>query len=148
MSQMEMTLRARRFPRLSWLLLLPVLLAMTGCATTQDRGGALQQSQYAWSAAIRWGDFEGAWTMVDPEYRTQHPMTGLEFERYAQLQISAYHPSGEQVGNDVATRAVEIGVVNRNTLQTREARYVERWRYDPDKRTWWITSGLPDLWKD
>lgn len=148
MNRINWTRPACPLPRLSWLLLLPMLLAMTSCATTQDRGSALQQAQYAWSAAIRWGDVEGAWSMVDPAYRAEHPMTELEFERYKQVQISAYHPSGEQADNDVATRGVEIGVINRNTLQTRQARYVERWRYDPDSHAWWITSGLPDLWRE
>lgn len=130
------------------LAVLAIVLALGGCATAPDRGSALQQAQYAWSAAIRWGDFEGAWNMVDPDYREAHPMTDLEFERYKQVQISAYHDLGAQSGDGTAMRGVEIGVVNRNTLQARQARYVERWRYDPDSNTWWVTSGLPDLWQD
>ena len=96
---------------------LAAVLALSACATTKDRGNALREAQYAWSAAIRWGDIEGAWTMVDPEYRQAHPM-------------------------------IELGVVNRHTQQARQARYVERWRYDAESGTWWITSGLPDLWQD
>ena len=128
---------------LAWLL--PLLLV--GCATNADRGDALQQAQYAWSAAIRWGDFEGAWNMVDPEVRKAHPVTDLEFERYKQVQISAYHELGAQTGDGVAQREVQIGVVNRNTQVEREARYTERWRYDAASKTWWETSGLPDLWQ-
>jgi hypothetical protein len=134
--------------RNAWLVLLVTMLALAACATAPDRGNALQQAQYAWSAAIRWGDFEGAWNMVDPAYREAHPMTALEFERYGQVQISAYHELGTQSGDGTAVREVEIGVVNRNTQQAREARYVERWRYDAGSHTWWITSGLPDLWQD
>ena len=136
--------------RLAWLAVLAatLALALAGCATTPDRGSALQQAQYAWSAAIRWGDFEGAWNMVDPAYREAHPMTALEFERYQQVQISAYHDRSAQSGDAVATREIEIGVVNRNTLQARQARYVERWRYDAEAHAWWVTSGLPDLWQD
>jgi len=122
----------------------PALLA--GCATGMDRGSALQESQYAWSAAIRWGDFEGAWNLVDPAYRKAHPMTQLEFERYKQVQISAYHDIGAQVGPTTAMREVQIGVINRNTLVEREARYTERWRYDEKAKVWWLESGLPDLW--
>lgn len=133
---------------LARLLLLPAVLALAACATTQDRGSALLEAQYTWSAAIRWGDFEGAWNMVDPDYRKAHPMTALEFERYRQVQISAYHERGAQAGDDSATREIELGVVNRNTQQARQAHYVERWRYDPEHKAWWITSGLPDLWQD
>ena len=129
---------------LSWLLV-PALLG--GCATGMDRGDALQKAQYAWSAAIRWGDFEGAWNMVDPEVRSAHPLTDLELERYKQVQITAYHDLGARIGDNAAEREIQIGVVNRNTQVEREARYSERWRYDPVAKTWWETSGLPDLWQ-
>jgi hypothetical protein len=130
-------------------LLLLALLVLGGCAAAKvDRNNALEQVQYAYSAAIRWGDFEGAWNLVDPAYRKAHPMTELEFERYKQVQISAYHDIGSQVGPVMAMREVQIGVINRNTLVERQARYTERWRYDEKAKVWWLVSGLPDLWQE
>ena len=127
----------------------PLLLALvlSACTTAGkiDRNQALQQAQYAYSAAIRWGDFEGAWNMVDPKLRTAHPMTDLEFERYKQLQVSGYHDLGAEVTPDTAAREIQIGVINRNTLVERQVRYTERWRYDAVGKTWWLTVGLPDL---
>ena len=73
-------------------------------------------------------------------------MTELELARYKQVQISGYNDLGERAGEADAEREVLIHVVNRNTLVERQTRYSERWRYDPDTRTWWNTSGLPDLW--
>ena len=129
------------------LLLLLALIALDGCAAAKiDRNSALETAQYAYSAAIRWGDFEGAWNLIDPAYRKAHPMTQLELERYKQVQISAYHDIGAQVGPTTAMREVQIGVINRNTLVEREARYTERWRYDEKAKVWWLESGLPDLW--
>ena len=124
-----------------------VLALLAGCATSTSQGDALQKAQYAYSAAIRWGDFEGAWNMVDPAYRKAHPMSDLEFERYKQLQISAYHDLGSQVGDGQARREVQIGIINRNTLVERDARYTELWRYDAEAKSWWIEGGLPDLWQ-
>jgi hypothetical protein len=129
------------------LMLLLALAALSACATKIDRNSNLDKLQYAYSAAIRWGDFEGAWNLVDPTYRKQHPMTDLEFERYKQVQISAYHDIGSQVGDGIAAREIQIGVINRNTLVERQARYTERWRYDPVAKTWWLVTGLPDLWQ-
>ena len=134
-------------------LLLGVALALAvlaGCATTRrvDRNEALREAQYTWSAAIRWGDFEGAMTMVDPKYREAHPVTPLELERYQQVQVSAYHELGSTIGADTAARPIEIGVVNRHTQVERTTRYLEQWRYDAATERWWITSGLPDLWQD
>lgn len=123
--------------------LLPLLAA---CASMGSQMNALDKAQYDYSAAIRWGDFEGAWTLVDPKYREEHPMTELAFERFKQIQVSGYRDLAAQVGEDVAVREIEIGVVNRHTMTTRSLRYTERWRYDAAAKSWWLTVGLPDFW--
>ncbi|GAA5002633.1 hypothetical protein FNZ56_08810 [Pseudoluteimonas lycopersici] len=132
----------------SWRWLLVALLGalLAGCATGQPKMSALDSAQYAWSAAIRWGDFEGAWNLLDSEYRDKHPLTDLELSRYKQVQVSGYHELGSQVLEDRARREIEIGVINRNTMAERSLRYTEEWRYDPATKTWWVTSGLPDFW--
>ncbi|HXH01080.1 MAG TPA: hypothetical protein VNI56_02665 [Xanthomonadaceae bacterium] len=133
----------------AWLGAMLLMLALTGCAAAgrSKQMTALEMAQYQYSAAIRWGDFEGAWTVVDPEYRKAHPMTDLEFERYKQVQISGYRDLAAQVSPDgTAAREIQIGVINRHNLTERSTRYTERWRYDAVAKTWWITSGLPDLW--
>ena len=131
---------------LRWLLaaLLGALLA--GCATGQPKMSKLDELQYAWSAAIRWGDFEGAWNLLDPAYREAHPLTNLELSRYKQIQVSGYHELGSQIFDDHARREIEIGVINRNTMAERTLRYTEEWKFDPASKTWWVTSGLPDFW--
>ena len=129
------------------LALLACALLLPGCAST-GKGEALQRAQYAWSAAIRWGDFEGAWNLVDPAYREQHPLTEIELERYAQIQVSHYRDIGTQpAGEGIVLRDIDIGVINRHTMAERGMRYRESWRYDEDARTWWITGGLPDFWR-
>src|SRR5690606_17121877 len=75
------------------LLLLACTLLLPGCAST-GKGQSLQRAQYAWSAAIRWGDFEGAWNLVDPDFRERNPLTEVEFERYNQIQVSHYREAG------------------------------------------------------
>ena len=118
---------------------------LAGCATT-GRDQALSEAQYAWSAAIRWGDFDGAWQLVDPAWREAHPLTDLERARYDQVQVSSYRDAGASMGEGTARRAVDIGVVNRHTLEERQVRYTEHWRWDEAAGTWWIADGLPDLW--
>jgi len=126
------------------LVLLLALLA--GCASGGRKMSALDQAQYDYSAAIRWGDFEGAWQMVAPEYRTAHPLTDLQFERYKQIQISGYRDLAARVGEGTAMREIQIGVINKNTMAERSIRYTESWRYDVAAKTWWIAGGLPDFW--
>jgi hypothetical protein len=133
-------------PAFAMFVLLVIAAALPGCAST-SQGSALQQAQYAWSAAIRWGDFEGAMTLVDPGYLEANPVTDLELARYEQVQISGYTVLAERAGDATAQREIEIGVVNRHTMAERKQRYTERWRWDAEDEAWYIVDGLPDLWQ-
>jgi len=129
-------------------LLLCCLALLAGCPKAASKGTALEEVQYAYSAAIRWGDFEGAWTLVDVEYRKKHPLTDIDFSRYKQVQISGYREqSGSMLPSGEMVRDIEIGVINRNTLAERTVRHRERWRYDESAKTWVLANGLPDLWQ-
>ncbi len=123
-----------------------IVLLLAGCASTGKQMSALERAQYTFSAAIRWGDFEGAWNLVDPVYRDAHPMSELQFERYKQVQVSHYRDLASSPGETEALREIEIGVINRHTMAERTMRYTEQWRYDAEKKAWWITGGLPDFW--
>jgi hypothetical protein len=125
------------------------LVVLAGCPKSASKGTALEEIQYAYSAAIRWGDFEGAYNLVDPKVRKEHPLTDIDFSRYKQVQISGYRDQGGALSpQGEVMRDIEIGVINRNTLAERTVRYRERWRYDDAAKTWWLVSGLPDLWSD
>lgn len=141
-------------PRLRWSVLrsltlaLAALLVVAGCGSASTSANALDSVQYAWSGAIRWGDFDGARNLVDPAVRDANPLTKLEMDRYEQVQISSYRDVGG--GADPATgravRNIEIGVINRHTMAERTVRYLEQWRWDEQAKTWWLVSDLPDLW--
>lgn len=137
----------RVIARMLWVLGLLAVLAPAGAQSRLQRG-KLQQVQDAYAASIRWGEFENAWQAVDPAYRAEHPMTELEFERYKQVQISGYRDLSTRGGPDGAVeRAVELRVINKHTMAERTQRYVERWRWDPEAKRWWLVVGLPDLWE-
>jgi hypothetical protein len=128
-------------------LLVLLLLSLAGTAFAGKKRDLLDRNQYAYSAAIRWGDFEGAWNMVDPKIRKEKPMTDVDFSRYEQVQITAYRDLATMPGpDDSELREIQIEVVNRNTLTQRSVRYTEVWRFDPVTKNWWV-AGLPDFWK-
>ncbi len=121
-------------------------LLLAGCGGGQQEN-ALLAAQNAYGSAMRWGEFETAWQRVDPEYREAHPMTELDLERYSQVQISAYRDLDATVLPDGSpARLIEIGVINKHTMAERTVRYREEWRWDAEKKTWWVRQGLPDLW--
>lgn len=132
---------------LTRLLVLVLLLSMSGMAMASKKRATLEKNQYAYSAAIRWGDFEGAWSLVDPKIREEKPMSAADFSRYEQIQVTGYRDLGAMPGPDPGTqlREIQIEVVNRNTLTQRRVRYTEIWRYDAKAKAWWI-AGLPDFW--
>ena len=134
--------------RMMKFLLVTALISLGGCASMVSPGNELEKAQYAWSGAIRWGDFEGAMNLVDPTLRGEHEPTSVELERYKQVQISSYRDVGASadIKGGTAMRNIEIGVVNRHTQSERNVRYREQWRWDPVARTWWLTTSLPDLW--
>ncbi|MEO6171417.1 MAG: hypothetical protein ABIO84_10855 [Lysobacter sp.] len=124
------------------------MVVLAGCASANNSATALDAAQYAWSGAIRWGDFGGARNLVDPAVRAAHPLTQLEMDRYEQVQVSSYRDVGGTADPKagLAMRNVEIGVINRHTMAERSVRYVEQWRWDEQARNWWLVSDLPDLW--
>lgn len=136
--------------RSMWMALCLCVLALAGCASSQTGDtNKLDRQTYAYSAAIRWGDFEGAWMLVDPEYRKEHPLSDVEMERYKQVQIAGYRDLATQTLPDGdVVREIEIEVVNRHSLAQRQTRYTERWHFDPVDKQWWLVVGLPDLWQD
>ena len=135
--------------RSMWMALCLCVLALAGCATSEGTASQFDRKLYEYSAAIRWGDFEGAWTLVDPEYRKAHPLSDVEMERYKQVQIAGYRDLATQTLPDGdVVREIEIEVVNRHSLAQRQTRYTERWHFDPVAKQWWLMVGLPDLWQD
>jgi len=132
---------------LAVLMLALVIAAPAGALVKRKKGGQLDAMQAAYAAAIRWGEFEQAWELVDPAYRQAHPMSELAFERYQQVQISGYSDRNSSLADDGSvTRNVELRVINKHTMAERTLRYREQWRWDADAKRWWLVVGLPDLW--
>lgn len=135
----------RKGMMIAWAAAAALLLAACG----GGQKNALLAAQNAYSGAIRWGEIESAWARVDPAFREAHPLSQLELDRYAQVQISHYRDLDETVmpdGNPV--RLIEIGVINKHTQAERTVRYREEWRWDPVEKAWWVQGGLPDLWPE
>lgn len=130
------------------LLLLLSLVALAACASMSTRNNDLDQAQYDWSTAIRWGQFAGARALVDPEVLKARPLSDLQMQRYAQVRISSYRDvsTGSDMEAGTAWRDVQIGVINVHTQAERVLGHRETWRYDATAKRWLNTSGLPDLW--
>ena len=125
-----------------------MLAAPADAAGKRKKNNQLEAMQLVYAKAIRWGEFEEAWKLVDPAYREAHPMSELAFERYQQVQISGYADKNTSVEADGSVvRTIELRVINKHTMAERTERYREQWRWDETSKRWWLSVGLPDLWK-
>ncbi|MFC5742651.1 hypothetical protein [Dyella tabacisoli] len=129
------------------LLLCTTLLA--GCATAQ-RSESLTSTLGAYASTVRWGDFQNALQFVDPEVRKKHPPSALDMARYEQLRVTGYDDGKGPVpgAENEARQIVQISLVNLNTQAERTVIDKQLWRYDPEKKCWWLMSGLPNITSD
>lgn len=127
-------------------LLLLIVLAVTGCASESRKSKSLEASLYAYAGAVRWGEFDRAWEMVDPTVRREHPLSSLEWSRFAQVQITSYkvQSSGPTPEGDLQ-QFVQIGVVSRLSQAERVVAVIELWHWDEEAKRWWLRSGFPDI---
>lgn len=138
--------------RLFWMTLAVLLLATSAWPVqalgNRARQRKLEDTQLLFSKAMRWGEFEQAWSAVDPATRQSRSLSALELSRYKQVEITGYSEIGRMGEPDgVVARVMEMRVVNRNTMAERTLRVRERWRWDAPSGQWWLQDGLPDPWQ-
>ena len=127
------------------LVCLTLLAACSGVGTKVD---ALDRTMYAYSAAVRWheGNIESALAFVDPAYLAKHPLSALDRQRFAQVQITGYYVKGsQQISETEYAQRVEIRLVNIHTQAERAVIDDQVWRWDEAAKTWWLTTGLPRI---
>ena len=130
-------------------LLALVAMLCAGCATDQ-RNQALVTTLNAYASTLRWGDFQSAQQFVDPKVREAHPLRSLDLARYGQVRVTGYDEGAGPVpdGENQVRQVVQISLVNVNTQSERTVVDRQSWRYDPDKKRWWLMSGLPDITRE
>jgi len=132
---------------------LAILLLATSALPAQALGSRAKQrkltdTQMLFSKAMRWGDFDQAWGVVDPKVRQERALSALEQSRYKQVEITGYAEIGNMIEPEgILVRVIEMRVVNRNTMAERTLRVRERWRWDDADGQWWLQDGLPDPWQ-
>jgi len=137
-------------PRRVALLLALGCLLLTACAGGPGtRAEALDRALYAYSAAIRWNQFEVAAESIDPATLARQPLTAFELERLQQNRITGYQVIASRPSTDGGVvREVELRIVNIHTQVERVLRVRETWRWDDASRRWLQTEGLPRFARD
>ncbi len=131
------------FPFAAAVMLTPLLAACN--AVKPSPAHALDMTFYDFSSDIRWGDIEAAYAYVDPKTKAEHPLSDIDRARYKQVEVSGYDVISRTDGTGTVDQQVQLGLINRNTQIGRNIVYREHWRWDPELKKWWLTSGLPDI---
>lgn len=128
------------------LALLISLCCLGGCAAPNSKNELLTATLDSYASTLRWGNVEDAVAFVDPATLKEHPLTELDVQRFRQVRVNSYNaqPTRPLGGNEVG-QVVEIVLTNNNTQSVRSVVDRQRWRYDEEKKRWWLVSGLPDI---
>jgi hypothetical protein len=136
-------------PLLAILILLLSVFATEPADARKASAKHLEKVLFDYSSSIRWSEFDTAWTFVDPAYRSENPITELDLERYAQFSVAGYLVRRrETISKTEYAQLVEIRLVNKHTQVEKVLNDKEHWRWDPETKRWWLTTGLPKLSRD
>jgi hypothetical protein len=140
--------KSGKMPRMNTLMrgiLLSGLVVFVGaCGVGKPDAYKRDRTLYAYSSAIRWGDFETAQTFIEPDKRDKLRPSSIDQQRYAQVQVVGYDVRGlDQPTEDEIHQTVEIRLVNRHTQVERSVLDRQEWHWDAEEKRWWLTTGLP-----
>ena len=128
------------------LIVVAAAFLLAGCATAQ-RKDALTSTLNTYAATLRWGSFQSALKFVDPKVLEANPPSALDMARYQQMRVSDYDDGAGPtvVAENEVQQVVQLHLINIHTQSERTVIDRQTWRYDPETKHWWLTSGLPDI---
>ena len=129
---------------LSYIILMALLVA--GCASVSEmrRMDEFEQIAKSYEHAIRWSDFEGASAFLKDQ---ENPTLPAQIERLKQYQVTSYTVKQFLPSADKSQVIVFASVqyFSKNGLIVKNLIHRQLWKYDMDRESWLLTSGLPDF---
>ncbi|TDR20535.1 hypothetical protein [Marinicella litoralis] len=123
---------------------------LVACGGRMTKKKSLDHSLYQYAKVMRWADYNTALTFFSPNIDKEHKPTVLEIERLKQFNVSSYvaAPIMPGASENEIIQDVQIKLYNLHTKRERVVVDRQVWEYDSDAKTWWLTSGLPQLVTD
>lgn len=127
-------------------LLIVLSAVLSACGSTPGKLNPRDDALTNYGVAIRWSEFEDAIGFIDPAVRSQQLVSDLERERLKQIQVTGYEVKSRQPQADGSIeQRVEIRLISKNTQIERIVTDRQLWRWDPEAKRYWLTTGLPDF---
>jgi hypothetical protein len=108
----------------------------------QSRLEQFEKTARAYDKAIRWSDFEAAYSLTRPD-----PARPPDFTRLKGIQVTSYEAVGAvpSAGAKEVRQAVAIEYMRINDMRVRRIVDEQVWVYSGVEKRWQLTTGLPDL---
>ena len=128
--------------RRDFLLLALTPIALTsGCQKVKEQSKAtkLDNASNLYRKAIRWGYYDIAMTVVDPK----KPVNFNE-DDYENIRVTSYEILQPAITDGVkAVQIMRLEYLLRDQQVIRKLTDRQTWRYDPEIKEWFLTSGFP-----
>lgn len=119
-------------------------LLLSACTAVGDSKKAitLEQATRHYETAIRWVDFKAADSLRRPEGNAHYSPDRDTLKR---IKVTSYETVNviASDGNSTMHIQVEIVYYNEDTMKLVTLTDNQTWRYDPDRKSWYITTPLP-----
>ena len=133
----------RPMRKITSLLLVAVFLLLSACASVSHPKVDMMAE---FGNAIRWSDWDAAWSFIDPATRKSLVLPGEEQDRLKDIKVTGYTVrSSEPQEDGTLVQVVEIHFINQATQVEHSMRDRQVWRTDDNGEHWWLTTGLPEF---
>ena len=128
--------------KLRVILILAVLAAIIGCASSDKREEGLEAVLRHYERSIKWGSYTEARMMAGEEAPAQE-----EVDPYKEIKVISYEVISQTIIGDFQEmdQVVEIKFYHEQQAKMRTLRDTQRWVYDQEQKTWVLKSGFPDF---
>ena len=125
-----------------------VSAVLWGCATN-IQGKTLDDTLKQYEIVVRWSQWDGAVDFLASGYLENFPLSRLDMDRLRLFRVTQYTvrsatPFDAGMG---LIQVVEIKLFNRNRAVERSLIDQQEWRYNAERKRWFLHSGLPDVTK-
>ena len=125
------------------LLLAGLLLLLSACASVSHPKVDMMAE---FGNAIRWSDWDAAWSFIDPATRKSLVLPGEEQDRLENIKVTGYQVrTSEPQADGTIMQMVDIHFVDQATQVERVVHSRQIWRTDDGGDHWWLTTGMPEF---
>ena len=118
-----------------------LMLGLFACSTMSDMAYKLDTTMFAYERALRWGDYDVAYSAHINE---KGPLTAEQRKNLKRFRLTAYKVTQSKfVDEKHATQLVELRYYNEENVRERTINLNVEWEFDDVGNRWQITSPFP-----